>query len=139
MYIEELVTKSFNIAIKAHRGQYRRDGITPYIEHPKAVALNFNDPILKSIALLHDVMEDGDITVLDLAEQGISGKIINAVVILTKKRDEKYLDYILRIKNNPFATLVKIEDIKHNYPTTHKSKQERYDMALYILKGEKDE
>ena len=82
-------------------------------------------------------MEDGDITMENLFEQELSLIVVNAVNILTKRDGEKYLDYILRVKNNFFATMVKIEDIKHNYPTSSKSKQERYDMALYILKGNK--
>ena len=134
---KESVLKSLDIATQAHKNQYRRDGITPYITHPIVVASKFNDPILKSIALLHDVMEDSDITVTDLLKQKIPINVVNAVNILTKRDDETYLDYILRVKNNPYAMAVKIEDIKHNYPTTHKSKQERYDMALYILKGKK--
>ena len=133
-----LILKSLEIAKKAHKGQYRRDGQTPYIEHPIVVADKFESPIMQSIALLHDVIEDSDITIEDLSRQDIPFVVINAVNMLTKRNDEKYLDYILRIKNNPFATLVKIEDIKHNYPTSHKSKQERYDMALYILQNKGD-
>ena len=134
---QELINKAYAIAVKSHEGQYRRDGKTPYIEHPLIVADKFKNSIIQSIALLHDVMEDSDITTKDLLEQGIPVIVVNAVVILTKRNDEKYLDYILRVKNNPYTTSIKIEDIKHNYPTTHKSKQERYDLALYILKGEK--
>ena len=97
----------------------------------------YNRPVLQSIALLHDVVEDSDITLADLEKEGIPKIVIEGVNCLTKRPDEKYLDYILRVKEFDCATLVKIEDIKHNYPTSHKSKQERYDMALYILKGGK--
>ncbi len=133
----KLVLKSLEIAMKAHAGQYRRDGITPYIDHPIAVAMNFDDPILKSIAYLHDVLEDSNITVKYLDEQGLPVIVVGAVIFLTRKKDESYLDYILKVKKHPYATLVKIADINHNYPTSHKSKQERYEMALYILKGKK--
>ena len=137
-----LTVKSLDIAYKAHDGQYRRDGRSPYITHPIEVAMRFNNPILKSISYLHDVLEDSGITIKYLLEQGIPPIVVNVVIILTKNNDEKYLDYILRIKGNQLylnqtAILVKIEDIKHNHYTSHKSKQERYDMALYILKGEK--
>ena len=136
----ELIDKAIDIAKKVHKGQYRRDGETPYIVHPLGVAIKFiGDPILIAIALLHDVLEDGDITKKDLLKQEIPPIVVDIVEILTKKDGEKYLDYILRVKNSYQATRIKIEDIKHNYPTTHKSKQERYDMALYILKGGKNE
>lgn len=134
---QELINKAYAIAVEAHEGQYRRDGKTPYITHPIAVAMCFNDPILKSIAYLHDVIEDTDVTIGYLLKQGIPMIVVNAVVVLTKRDGENYLDYILRVKNNPYAILIKIQDIKHNYSTVQKSKQERYDMALYILKGEK--
>ncbi len=130
-----LMFKSLDIAMEAHKGQYRRDGKTSYITHPVAVAMNFDDPILKSIAFLHDVLEDSDREVEYLLDQNIPVVVVDAVVALTKFEDEKYLDYILRVKENEYATLVKIEDIKHNYSTVQKSKQERYEMALYILKG----
>lgn len=136
---KELILKSLIIATEAHKGQFRRDGQTHYIQHPIAVAMNFDNPILKSIAYLHDVLEDTDIEIKDLVEQKIPAVVINIVGVLTKRDDEKYLDYILRVKQSPFATLVKIKDIKHNYPTTHKSKQERYDMALYILRERNNE
>lgn len=134
---KELVLKSLNIATEAHKGQYRRDGKTPYIVHPIAVAMNFRSPILKSIALLHDVIEDTDVTREDLLEQGIPEVVVDMVEVLTDREGEKYLDYILRVKKYIDTTSVKIADINHNYPTVHKSKQERYDMGLYILKGGK--
>ena len=47
------------IATKAHEGQYRRDGVTPYIEHPKAVAARVRgDEKAEMVAWLHDVIED---------------------------------------------------------------------------------
>ncbi len=130
---KELVLKSLYIATKAHEGQFRRDNETPYINHPITVANNSNNYITKSIALLHDVVEDTTISGEYLLKQGIPLFIVDAVKLLTKKKSEKYLDYILRVRQNPLAILVKIQDIKHNYPTSSKSKQEKYDMALYIL------
>ncbi len=138
---QELIDKVYAIAVKAHEGQYRRDRKTPYIEHPLVVADKFSSPILQSIALLHDVIEDTEITKEDLLKQEIPTIVVDAVEILTKKEGEKYLDYILRIKGNQsylnqIAILVKIEDIKHNYSTVQKNKQERYELALHILKGD---
>ena len=130
---KELEKQVSLIAFNAHKGQYRRDGVTPYITHPVTIAGKFQSPILKSIALLHDVIEDTYVTKDDLLNWGISPMVVDAVETLTKKEGENYLDYILRVKENQLAILVKIEDIKHNYSTVQKSKQERYDMALYIL------
>ncbi len=134
---KELEHQAEMIAFHAHKGQYRRNGTTPYVTHPVAVAGKFQNSILRSIALLHDVLEDTDTTRKDLLEGFIPSVVVEAVETLTQQKGEKYLNYILRVKINPLATLVKIEDIKHNYITVQKSKQERYDMALYILQETK--
>ena len=56
----DLVVLAEKIATEAHKGQFRADGKTPFIEHPKAVAAFFSDDEwqLKVIAWLHDVIED---------------------------------------------------------------------------------
>ena len=130
----ELIKQAKIISFSAHKGQYRRDGKTPYATHPVAVAGKFMNPTLHAIALLHDVIEDTNITKEDLLKEGIYPLVVDAVEAMTKQKEEKYLDYILRVKENQLATLVKIEDIKHNYDTVHKIKQERYDIELYILR-----
>lgn len=57
------------IAIDLHTGHFREDGVTPYIEHPKAVAhlvkrATGGDSILVSVAWLHDILEEIDREVL---------------------------------------------------------------------------
>lgn len=122
------------IAEIAHRGQFRKDGITPYITHPEAVASFFGDDRLKDIAWLHDVVEDTCISLEQLSILGIPNDILNVVERLTRAKGEKYLNYILSIKYNDEARMVKIQDILHNYGDNPSSRQkERYEMALYIL------
>jgi len=54
------------IAYRAHYGQFRRGGTIPYIIHPLRVANSFKDDIKKTIAILHDVVEDTELTLKDL-------------------------------------------------------------------------
>jgi (p)ppGpp synthase/HD superfamily hydrolase len=126
------------IAYRAHRNQYRHDKITPYITHCEAVASNFKDDLRRSVALLHDVIEDSHYDSRDLLRMGISFEIVREVSILTRIKSEKYSDYIKNIKKSKIATDVKLADIAHNYKTSSESARERYDKAIKILR-EKNE
>ena len=67
MSSREIVRLAAQIATDAHRGQFRRDGVTPYISHPEAVAKRVEgDDLAEAIAWLHDVLEDTAIKVQDL-------------------------------------------------------------------------
>ena len=56
---EKLYKKSVEIAEKAYSGIFRNDGTTPYMKHPEMVADMFDNYLDKSIAILHDAIEDG--------------------------------------------------------------------------------
>lgn len=123
------------IARIAHEGQFRRDGVTPYIVHPEAVANRFAKGVLRDTAWLHDVIEDTSLTASNLNTLGVSDEVINAVVSMTKVKGESYLDYLLKVKENPIALHVKVADITHNVSDTPTARQiEKYEMALYILR-----
>ena len=70
----------------------------------------------KIVALLHDIMEDTDITEKEISDFGIQKVYIDAVKILTKKSCESYDQYINRIikSKNQLAINVKIVDLEHN-------------------------
>lgn len=140
---DNLVTLAEEIATEAHKGQFRYDKITPFIEHPKAVVNNLNWFIdykninkLQVIAWLHDVIEDTNITLSDLLNKGIPLEIVNIIDILSRRKDENYLFYILRVKNNSIAKKIKLADLKHNMSTsTIKNQIEKYQLAKYILES----
>ena len=123
-----------NLARKYHDGQFRHDGTTPYISHPMAVASIFSSDRLKAVALLHDVIEDCNVSACDLLDKGIPQDIVDAVCLLTRIPGQDYLSYILDILRDDMARQVKIQDIKHNLPTArNKDKKDKYNLALYIL------
>ena len=123
------------IATEAHKNQFRHDNVTPYITHCEAVASIFKDDEYKAVALLHDVLEDTNVSCNDILKLGISNKILANVLILTKPNNITYLEYIEQLKSYPIARAVKLQDIAHNYPTSKESARERYDKALKILKA----
>lgn len=112
--MKNILEKALEIATEAHKNQKRWDGITPYISHPVAVAEGVETEEEKAVALLHDVIEDSNLDLNFLINQGFSDNILNAVFILTKRKGENYLDYLKRITTNRTALLVKISDLNHN-------------------------
>jgi len=109
----DLIEKSLEIALKAYVGQKDKAGET-YILHPLRIMSKVSSAEEKSVALLHDVIEDSDITAEDLLSFGIPAEVVSAVQALTKLEDESYEDFITRVKTNPLATKVKIADIEDN-------------------------
>ncbi|WP_027120830.1 HD domain-containing protein [Mycoplasmopsis lipofaciens] len=110
------VWKAYKFAKKAHKGQFDKAGI-PYINHPKYVASKLNDKDCKIVALLHDVVEDTEIT-LETIEEKFGKKIADAVNAMTKRENEDYIVYLNRVKANPIAKQVKLIDMYHNLDIT---------------------
>lgn len=135
-----LVEKAKDIAYKAHKGQYDKAG-KAYINHPIYIASKMKTNEEKIVALLHDVVEDTDLSLEDLIEEGFPEEIIDAIKAITKKPQEDYFEYIERVKNNPLAKKVKIEDLKHNMDTKRipnlsdidVNRVKKYKRALEIL------
>ena len=101
------------IAKKAHAGQVDKAGVD-YIQHPLYVASQVKTEQEKAVALLHDVLEDSDITAADLLAYGLSNEVVAAVQTLTKKKGQSYQDYLEKVKSNNLARVVKLADLKHN-------------------------
>ena len=130
---------ALKLATEAHEGQVRKYSGLPYIIHPIAVADKFEDEIDKIVAILHDVIEDTDITIDEIRyDYGLSLHGVRALNILTKRKEQNYFEYILSIKENRsiIALKVKIEDLKHNLSDLKDGcLRDKYLMALYILEG----
>ncbi len=93
------------------------------------------------MALLHDVVEDTDITLSDLENAGFPREVVEAVGLLTKTKGEDYFEYVNRVKHNPIAKRVKLLDLEHNSDPSRlvegnpktASLMERYSKAKIIL------
>ncbi len=100
------------ICIEAHKGQVDKGGADYYL-HPFHVARRCKNIDEKIVALLHDVVEDTNITLADLTKF-FESDIIDAVDAITKQDGISYDDYLSRVKKNPIARKVKIQDLIHN-------------------------
>ena len=105
--------KAILIATKTHKGQVDKAG-EPYILHPLRVMMSVNSLEEKIVAVLHDVIEDSDMLPTYLFKFGFSEEIIDALEYLTKRKGEKYQDFIIRVSDNRLATIVKLADLNDN-------------------------
>lgn len=109
--------KAMGICFEAHKKQVDKSGI-PYVFHPFHLAEQMTTEETIIVALLHDVVEDSDITFEDLAKD-FDKPIIDAIKLLTHKdKSVKYEDYVRKIKENPIAKAVKLADLMHNSDIT---------------------
>ena len=109
----ELYDHALQIAIHAHRGQKDKSG-REYIMHPIRVAERCKDPRAKIVALLHDTIEDTEVTPDMLQEEGFPQEIISAVLSVTRQEDETYDAFVRRASENPIGREVKIADLEDN-------------------------
>lgn len=106
--------RAIEIAQEAHYGQVDKSGCE-YINHPLRVMSAGKTIEEKITGILHDVIEDSDWKIEMLENEGFSNEIIEALRCLTKQSDnEPYEKYIARIKKNPLATSVKLNDLTDN-------------------------
>lgn len=117
MIYTELTNKALRFAYNAHHGQLDYNGI-PYIFHPLHLAEEMEDEISCCAALLHDVVEDTDITIEELAKE-FPPEVVEVVKLLThtdssENSNSDYFAYLLPIKAHPIAKKVKLADIAHN-------------------------
>lgn len=119
--MQQLFEKAIMIATKAHAGQKDKAG-APYLLHVLRVMLSVESMDEKIVALLHDVVEDSEMTLVGLAKEGFPKKILKAVELLTKTESKPYKDYIEEIKQNELARVVKVADLKDNMNITRLKK-----------------
>ena len=106
--------RAIEIATQAHQGQFDKAG-RDYIGHPLRVMEMGKTENEKIVGVLHDVIEDTDWTFEKLTEEGFSQEIISALRCVTKlSENENYDDFIDRVKKNPLAVAVKINDLTDN-------------------------
>lgn len=141
MIYTPLTCEAMKIAYRAHHGQTDKAGL-PYIFHPFHLAEQMTDEYSVCVALLHDVVEDTDVT-LDELKKIFPQEITDAIALLTHPKNIPYLDYVEKIKDNPLAKTVKVADIHHNSdpsrmpvgdPQVTWRWENKYSKALEILK-----
>ena len=109
------IEEALHLALDAHRGQVDLDG-KPYILHPLRVGLSGQNDKEIIVGLLHDVIEDTKYTLQDIADKGAERDVVEALSLLTHKKNQPYSEYLDRIidSDNPIAINVKCNDLEHN-------------------------
>lgn len=123
-----MLNKAIEIAASAHTGQVDKAG-EPYILHPLRVMLSRDNELERICAVLHDVVEDSNITFDDLRKKGFSEDVIEVLVCLTKSNGESYDEFIDRVLENEAACRVKLADIHDNMDLTRIKNPTKKDLA----------
>ena len=129
MFLKIILDRAKAIATSAHEGQVDKAG-KPYINHPIRV-MNMGKTVEEKIAgVLHDVVEDSDWTFEMLEKEGIPKDVMDALRCVTKlSEDEDYDHFIERVKTNPLAVKVKLNDLKDNMDITRLGEVTEKDLA----------
>lgn len=127
-HVSEDVKRAFGVAKKAHRGQVDKAG-KEYIYHPWSVATitwnligekGFDAKFVNDClvtALLHDVVEDTDVSI-EYLKGRFSNEVIEALGYVTHDKSVPYMDYVENVSNNEIASWVKLADLMHNMDLT---------------------
>jgi GTP diphosphokinase / guanosine-3',5'-bis(diphosphate) 3'-diphosphatase len=165
---KELVRTAFEMAVEAHKTMRRKSG-EPYILHPLAVAKICVEEIGLGVrsticALLHDTVEDTDISLEDVQREfgseiakivdGLT-KISNVMGTSTSQQAENFKKILLTLTDDPRVILIKLADRLHNMRTMDSMKREKqlkissetvyvyaplaHRMGLYAIKTEMED
>ena len=129
-----MLVKAIQIAVSAHKEQVDKSG-QPYILHLIRVMDAGETDQEKICGVLHDLVEDTDWTFEKLEKEGFSEEIISALKCVTKQENEAYNVFISRIKENPLAIKVKLNDLRDNMDITrlvHITKKDRERLNKYL-------
>ena len=129
-----MLVKAIQIAVSAHKEQVDKSG-QPYILHLIRVMDAGETEQEKICGVLHDLVEDTDWTFEKLENEGFSEEIISALKCVTTQENEAYDVFISRIKENPLAIKVKLNDLRDNMDITrlvHITKKDRERLNKYL-------
>jgi (p)ppGpp synthase/HD superfamily hydrolase len=143
----QTLERAIAIAAEAHAGQIDRIG-APYILHPLRLMMKMDSMAGMIVAVLHDVVEDNIAWTLPrLQQEGFGREIIDGVDAMTRRQDETYPQYILRVAGNKLAKTVKMHDLEDNINIrkfTEQTEEDRnrirkYESALNTLKAMRED
>ena len=130
MIYTPLTKKALRLCFDSHKEQTDKTGL-PYVFHPFHLAEQMTDEISTVCALLHDVVEDTDTTLEDLAEMGFPPAVTEVLRLLTHDPSVPYFDYVAALASHPVAKQVKLADLRHN---SDLSRMEESEIDKWALK-----
>lgn len=137
------VADARELAYAAHRGQVDKAD-APYYDHVAEVAKRLveHGEMAVMAGLLHDIVEDTDVTLEQLREMGFPEAVVRAVDTVTRRDGEAYMDLIARAAADPLGRLVKLADNASNSdeerlalldPATAERLRQKYARARQVL------
>jgi len=114
-----MLDKAISITAQAFEGKLDKGG-TPYILHCLHVmhkVRHLGSDAMQA-AVMHDLIEDTDWTLVDLHELGFNERVVTLVERMTHQEGESYDDYLDRIAVGQFSRAIKMADLKHNSDIT---------------------
>lgn len=139
----EALEVAVELACRAHRGQrYPSPDGEPYILHLLRVMLAVDGFRVQAAAVLHDVLEDTELTVEDLVAAGLAIDVVNAVIALTRRPGQSYERYVEQVACDAIAREVKLADLADNLANNRRlpnvpdvvARIERYERAVRRLR-----
>ena len=110
---QALFDKAVSLVLEKHRGQVDKAG-KPYYGHVIRVSQNLIDTKQKLVGLLHDIIEDTDVTAEFLLQEGFPQEIVDGIVSVTRQEGEDYQDFVDRASRNEIGRYVKMADLEDN-------------------------
>lgn len=117
MIYTESTKRALSLMFRIHKDILDKSGM-PYVFHPYHLAEDLYDENEVIVALLHDAIEDSNLTLGELGEYGFSKEVLDAIALMTRDKDTEYLDYIIKLSKNEIARRVKMLDLIHNMDLT---------------------
>lgn len=115
--LQGLLERAIAIAEQQHAGQVDKAG-RPYIEHPKRVMKAMGNDADRIVAILHDAIEDTDLTLDQLAAEGFPDYVLEALDSVTRRDGETYEAFVARAARNTIGRRVKYADLQDNADLT---------------------
>lgn len=137
-----MIHAAIHMAVNVLRWETDKSGV-PLIHHSLRVMLKGETEEEQLVGVLHDVVEAIDWMIVDIRNE-FGDKIADAVDAISRRKDESYADYIVRVRTNDLATAVKLHDLEDNLAPSRMalldSKQatslrKRYSAAVTELSG----
>lgn len=101
------------LATTAHMGQVDKAG-QPYILHPLRLMMRLETEEERTVAILHDTVEDTPLTLAQLRQEGFSEAVLVALDHLTHRPEQSYEAYMERLRRNVLAVRIKRLDLEDN-------------------------
>ncbi len=101
------------LVVQHFRGVTDKDG-EPYVMHCLRVMLGVEGPLAQQVAVMHDLVEDTEVTLDDLRTLGFAEEVVEGVGLVTHSPQDSYAEYVVRLKSNPLARQTKLADLRDN-------------------------